>query len=196
MTRAAAGIGLAIAAIVAAPLIVVVLFLGTSSGTPPGSGASAPASQAAGAIASSASVRQNEALGARMAVGYGWVPAGASCPPGRPGKSGCAQVSCLLKLWTRESGWSATAKNASSGAYGISQALGHLDAENRGQVTSALTALNLQGDNFPSSDAAGNPPPWGTSSPAAQIAWGLGYIKSTYRSPCAAWAHETADSWY
>jgi len=30
----------------------------------------------------------------------------------------------------------------------------------------------------------------------AQIAWGLAYIAQRYGSPCAAWAHETADSWY
>ncbi|MGH3238577.1 MAG: lytic transglycosylase domain-containing protein, partial [Streptosporangiaceae bacterium] len=32
--------------------------------------------------------------------------------------------------------------------------------------------------------------------PATQIRWGLGYIASTYGTPCGAWAHETADGWY
>ena len=38
-------------------------------------------------------------------------------------------------------------------------------------------------------------PNWQTSA-ATQIRWGLGYIKSTYGSPCAAWSHEEADGWY
>jgi hypothetical protein len=36
---------------------------------------------------------------------------------------------------------------------------------------------------------------WRTSS-ATQITWGLGYLKDRYGSPCAAWSHETAYSWY
>ena len=32
--------------------------------------------------------------------------------------------------------------------------------------------------------------------PATQIRWGLGYIATTYGTPCAAWSHETADGWY
>ena len=31
---------------------------------------------------------------------------------------------------------------------------------------------------------------------STQIKWGLGYIKDTYGSPCAAWSHEQADGWY
>ena len=52
----------------------------------------------------------NVRLGARMAASYGWTG---------------AQFGCLRLLWDRESGWSATAENPSSGAYGIAQALGH-----------------------------------------------------------------------
>jgi hypothetical protein len=54
----------------------------------------------------------------------------------------------------------------------------------------------------PTSDARGIPqningwsayPP---GEPGPQIAWGLSYIKGRYGSPCSAWAHEEADSWY
>jgi len=81
-----------------------------------------------------------------------------------------SQFSCLEPLWAGESGWSLTASNPSSGAYGIPQAL-------------------------PGSKMASAGADWQTSA-ATQIRWGLGYIKGTYGSPCAAWSHEQADSWY
>jgi hypothetical protein len=79
------------------------------------------------------------------------------------------QYSCLVQMWDRESGWSTHAANP-SGAYGIPQAL-------------------------PGRKMASAGPDW-RSNPATQIAWGLSYIESTYRSPCAAWAHEQATGWY
>lgn len=85
-----------------------------------------------------------------------------------------SQWSCLDWLWTRESGWSNIADNTQSGAYGIAQALGHGPT-----------------NQYPAGPA--NPP---QSDPAAQIGWGLGYIAASYGSPCVAWQHETADSWY
>jgi len=80
------------------------------------------------------------------------------------------QLFCLGELWNRESGWLWYADNPGSGAYGIPQA--------------------LPGDKMAS--AGSN---W-ESSPSTQIKWGLGYIKSTYGSPCTAWAHEEADGYY
>lgn len=77
----------------------------------------------------------------------------------------------LVSLWNKESGWNNTADNPSSGAYGIAQALPPTKYPAAGQAS-------------------------GGSSPNAQIAWGLSYIQSTYGSPTAAWAHETADNWY
>ena len=86
---------------------------------------------------------------------------------------GRGQRRCLDLLWTRESAgtWSPTVSNyQGSGAYGIPQAL-------------------------PGSKMASAGPDWRTS-PRTQIRWGLGYIRSRYGTPCGAWAHETADSWY
>ena len=80
-----------------------------------------------------------------------------------------SQFSCLDDLWTQESGWNPLAENA-SGAYGIPQAL-------------------------PGSKMASAGPDWQTN-PTTQIKWGLGYIKSTYGTPCGAWDHEVADGWY
>jgi hypothetical protein len=76
---------------------------------------------------------------------------------------------CLLDLWNRESGWIYDAENA-SGAYGIPQAL-------------------------PGSKMASAGPDWQTN-PATQIAWGLGYIKQIYGTPCGAWAFEEANGYY
>jgi hypothetical protein len=81
-----------------------------------------------------------------------------------------SQFSCLVSLWNQESGWNVFASNPTSGAYGIPQAL-------------------------PGSKMASAGPDW-QSDAATQIRWGLGYIQSTYGSPCGAWAHEQADGWY
>jgi hypothetical protein len=79
------------------------------------------------------------------------------------------QFSCLDDIWTRESNWVYNAENA-SGAYGIPQAL-------------------------PGSKMASAGADWLTD-PTTQIRWGLGYIQSTYGTPCDAWAFWQANGWY
>jgi hypothetical protein len=81
-----------------------------------------------------------------------------------------SEFSCLDPLWAHESGWSVSAYNAGSGAFGIPQAL-------------------------PGAKMASAGPDWQTN-PATQIRWGLEYIKNTYGSPCAAWSHAQATGWY
>jgi len=80
-----------------------------------------------------------------------------------------SQWGCLYNLWMRESGWNYTAQNA-SGATGIPQAL-------------------------PASKMASAGPDYLTN-PRTQIIWGLGYIKSTYGTLCAAWDFELANGYY
>jgi len=80
------------------------------------------------------------------------------------------QFTCLDSLWTKESGWNPSADNASSSAYGIPQAL-------------------------PGSKMASAGADWATN-PATQIKWGLGYIRDSYGSPCAAWGHSQSYNWY
>jgi hypothetical protein len=80
------------------------------------------------------------------------------------------QFACLVALWNKESGWRVNAYNASSGAYGIPQA--------------------LPGGKMASAGAD-----WETN-PATQIAWGLGYIGGRYGSPCGAWDHSQRTGWY
>jgi len=83
---------------------------------------------------------------------------------------GDGQFSCLNLLWTRESGWNYRATNASSGAYGIPQAL---PGSKMGTVASD----------------------WRTN-PITQITWGLDYIADRYGTPCGAWAHSQSYGWY
>ncbi|MFI2103158.1 G5 domain-containing protein [Isoptericola sp. NPDC019693] len=81
-----------------------------------------------------------------------------------------SQWTCLESLWTKESGWDASAANPSSGAYGIPQSL-------------------------PGSKMASAGSDWQTN-PATQIEWGLGYIADVYGTPCGAWGHSQSVGWY
>jgi hypothetical protein len=83
---------------------------------------------------------------------------------------GAGEWSCLDALWARESSWNLTASNASSGAYGIPQA--------------------LPGDKMATFGAD-----WRTN-PITQISWGLWYIRASYGTPCAALSHENAYGYY
>jgi hypothetical protein len=95
------------------------------------------------------------ALGELLAAEAGWTG---------------SQWSCLDSLWTRESGWNPAARNRSSGAFGIPQA--------------------LPGGKMASAGAD-----WATN-PETQIHWGLGYIRSVYGTPCGAWSHSQGYGWY
>jgi hypothetical protein len=80
------------------------------------------------------------------------------------------QFSCLDALYVSESGWDVHADNPTSSAYGIPQAL-------------------------PGSKMASAGPDW-ADNPATQIRWGLGYIRSSYGTPCGAWAFKQSHQWY
>lgn len=81
-----------------------------------------------------------------------------------------SQYQCFSNIVTRESGWNYTATNASSGAYGLVQAL-------------------------PGSKMASAGADWRTN-PGTQIRWGLKYMDSRYGSPCGAWSFWQANHWY
>ena len=123
--------------------------------------AQAEAAAAAAAAAAADLATRNTPEGARAfaadlaASQYGW---------------GADQFQCLDKLWQKESGWSYTALNASSGAAGIPQSL-------------------------PGSKMATAGADWETNA-ATQITWGLGYIKGAYGTPCSAWSHSQSVNWY
>ena len=71
------------------------------------------------------------------------------------------QYQCFSNIVDRESGWNMQALNASSGAYGLMQA--------------------LPGSKYSSAGSD-----WQTN-PATQIKWGLNYMNNRYGSPCQAW---------
>ena len=119
------------------------------------SSASASSSEAAAPAAQPVASGDAQSIALSMMAGYGW---------------GGDQFTCLVNLWNRESGWNHLAMNASSGAYGIPQA--------------------LPGNKMASAGAD-----WQTN-PATQISWGLGYIQGRYGTPCGAWAHSESVGWY
>ncbi|HEY5833559.1 transglycosylase SLT domain-containing protein [Streptomyces sp.] len=83
---------------------------------------------------------------------------------------GSGQYFCFSNIVEHESGWRYTATNASSGAYGLVQAL-------------------------PGSKMASAGADWQTN-PATQIKWGLNYMNSRYGSPCGAWQFWQVNHWY
>jgi hypothetical protein len=83
---------------------------------------------------------------------------------------GSDQFSCFNNIIIRESNWDIHATNASSGAYGIPQAL------------PGIKMASVASD-------------WRTN-PATQIIWGAQYMKSRYGSPCSAWGFKSSHGWY
>ena len=81
-----------------------------------------------------------------------------------------AQFTCLDQLWTKESHWNYKARNKSSGAHGIAQAL-------------PATKMEVVGTD------------WRTN-PVTQITWGLKYISERYKTPCKAWSKFKRSRWY
>ncbi len=80
------------------------------------------------------------------------------------------QFQCFSNIVNHESSWNYQAVNASSGAYGLFQAL-------------------------PAGKYASAGADWRTN-PATQIKWGLNYMNERYHSPCGAWSFWQANSWY
>ena len=122
--------------------------------------APAPAPAPAPAAAPAPAVAVNDPAGAQayaasQLASFGWAP---------------DQMQCLTTLWTKESDWTTTATNASSGAYGIVQSL---PAEKMASA-GADYLTNYR----------------------TQINWGLDYIKQSYQSPCGALSFHLSHNWY
>jgi hypothetical protein len=92
------------------------------------------------------------------------------------------QMPSFNSIVVAESNWNSRARNASSGAFGIGQALGH----GQGAATAAADGTNEYG-NYGTSDAVCKAANGGSGT--AQIEWTLNYIGAAYGSPDAAWAH-------
>lgn len=115
----------------------------------PAAGSSADPSNGVASYTTPVGVAQTYA--AKLVASRGWAP---------------SEFSCLVRLFSRESGWNTHAANP-SGAYGIPQAL-------------------------PGSKMG---PGW-QNDYKVQINWGIGYVAGRYGSPCGAWAHSNAAGWY
>ncbi|BCW69640.1 hypothetical protein [Arthrobacter sp. NicSoilB8] len=96
-----------------------------------------------------------QAYAAAQLGSYGWAP---------------GQMQCLQKLWTKESDWKTTAKNPSSGAYGVVQSL-------------PASKMASAGADY-------------LTNYRTQINWGLNYVKTRYGSPCGALNFHLAHNWY
>jgi len=104
---------------------------------------------------SEVSIQRNLEIGRQMAAKRGWTG---------------EQWQALKKLWQKESGWNHAARNPSSGAYGIPQAL-------------------------PGRKMASAGEDW-MHNPETQIEWGLNYIEDRYGTPLKAWKHSRRNNWY
>lgn len=140
----------------------------------------------AAGVQAAADQKAREAEAAANAGGGGgssWVPDSGSIASPDEAKNiaygmlgnygwGGDQYSCLVQLWTGESGWRVNAYNPDSGAYGIPQ-------------------------SWPASKMSSVADDWATNA-YTQIIWGLNYIDAAYGSPCNAWAKWQARSphWY
>ena len=81
-----------------------------------------------------------------------------------------SDVSALINLWNKESGWNMYTRNSRSGAYGIPQAL-------------PASKMASAGSDY-------------MTNYKTQINWGLSYIKSRYGSPSNAWSSFRSKGWY
>lgn len=103
----------------------------------------------------SGTVAEYQAYAKQRCFDYGWTE---------------SDFYCLVLLWNRESNWRVTAKNKSSGAYGIPQSL----------PASKMAAF---GSDY-------------LTNYKTQINWGLSYIKARYKNPTNAWDHSQRTGWY
>ncbi|MEF3405033.1 hypothetical protein [Agromyces sp. CCNWLW203] len=130
--------------------------------------------RAAAAAAEFDRVQAEQAAAAAAALAQANTPEGAKATARSLASSkygwNDSQFQCLSQLWQKESGWSYTAYNASSGATGIPQSL-------------------------PGSKMASAGSDWQTNA-ATQISWGLDYIARGYGTPCSAWSHSQSMNWY
>jgi hypothetical protein len=98
-----------------------------------------------------------------------------------------AQWTALNYVEMREAGYSATARNPSSGALGMAQALGHGNANTAGTLGNEYGGFGL-------TDAQARLANSGNA--YWQAVWMVNYIHSAYGNPVNAAAHEKANNWY
>ncbi len=104
---------------------------------------------------------------------------------------GLGELIPLIALWGGESGWNPEARNSTSGAFGIPQALGH-----GGSGTAASNGTNEYGAQYGLTVEQARRA--NSGDPVYQIIWGMGYIHSLYGSPSRAYSawQSRSPHWY
>ncbi len=166
-----AGLGLAGNTVVIPDGTVASIVTGGDAGTPGSLGSST------GSAGSGGTAAQNQAIAQQVIASN----------PQFSGWGSGSEWAALVSLWTKESSWSNTAANPSSGAFGVAQSLhgnvGGLGGnEYNSSAAEGLTATQLQAAN--------------NGNAADQILWGLNYILATYGTPSAALAKENSAGYY
>lgn len=128
---------------------------GSGSGSGGGSGSSGGTGGGSGAPYADYSTSELKSLAASVLSSRGF---------------GQDEFNCFAFIVDHESTWNPYAQNASSGAYGLMQAL-------------------------PGSRMSTHGSDWATN-PETQIRWGLDYMIGRYGSPCGAYNFWRANSWY
>jgi hypothetical protein len=123
----------------------------------------------------SVSGKNNQQIAQSMFPHYGWGP---------------GELIPLVALWTGESGWNPLARNSTSGAFGIAQALGH--GVPGGAASNGTNEYGGWGLTVAQARQANE------GNPVYQIMWGLNYIHQTYGSPSRAYAawQSRSPHWY
>lgn len=136
---------------------------GTSGGSPYGGGTFS------GTVVSGGSAKQ---ILQQTAARFGWTG---------------SQWQCLDNVEMAEAGYDTRAKNPSSGALGMAQALGHGGSNTAGSLGNEYGGFGLSAAQAKAANSG---------DAGAQALWMCNYIKATYGNPCNAWAHEQSHHWY
>lgn len=138
-------------------------------------GDNSPATSGTGIAAASGggSATDGHAALSQAAAAYGWNTGN--------------EWTALANVEMAEAGFNPQAKNPSSGALGIAQALGHGNSHTAGSLGNEYGGFGL-------SDAQAKAANSGNA--YWQSVWMCNYIRSTYGDPVRAWAHEQSHHWY
>lgn len=98
-----------------------------------------------------------------------------------------AEWQALQHVEMQEAGFNTHARNPSSGALGMAQALGHGNASTAGTLGNEYGGYGLTDAQAKAANSG---------DPNAQALWMVNYIAATYGDPIKAWQHEQSAGWY
>lgn len=112
-----------------------------------------------------------KAFAMTLLVKYGWA----------------GQFASFNNVEMAEAGYNPRARNGSSGALGMAQALGHGTANTAGSLGNEYGGYGVSDSTCRAANSGNG---------YAQLIWMFAYVHSAYGSFDAAWAHEQANHWY